>query len=160
MRHLSKNKGFSLVELMIVVAIIAILSAIAIPNMVAARRVSNEATTVSTMRTISTAIEQFRTFQTTPSYPAGLANLLDPNNDGVQSDALIDTVLAAGTKCGYLYAYVPADPDGDGDFDSFALNVDPAQVGVTGERHFYLDDSGVIRMAIGAQAGPGDAPLE
>lgn len=155
-----KNKGFTLIELMIVVAIIAIIAAIAIPSLLGAKKSANEANAIGSLRTLSTALEQFRTVQIPPSYPAGMANLLDPNNDGVQTDALIDNVLGAGAKNGYAYTYVPADPDGDDDNDTYTINADPSQVGTTGERQFFMDQSGVIRVAIGGAANVNSQPIE
>jgi prepilin-type N-terminal cleavage/methylation domain len=74
------RKGFTLVEIMIVVAIIALLAAIAIPNLLRARLNANEAAAQSTLKSISTAIESFRAGQTTPSYPA------NDSGDGVLTD--------------------------------------------------------------------------
>ena len=70
MMHLRSKKGFTLVEIMIVVAIIALLAAIAIPNLLRARHNANESAAIGSMRTFSSALESFRAAQT--SYPSAL----------------------------------------------------------------------------------------
>ena len=72
---LRSGRGFTLVEIMIVVAIISLLAAIAIPNLLRASHNANEAASIAALRTISTACESFRSAQTPTSYPANLAAL-------------------------------------------------------------------------------------
>ena len=128
----SKKKGFTLVEIMIVVAIIALLAAIAIPNLLRARHNANETAAIASLRTISTACESFRAAQTPTTYPANLAAL---------SGAVppyIDATLGGGAKQGYNFAYALV---GANQYDCGAS---PITAGVTGTRNFAVDEQGVV----------------
>jgi len=138
MKRLGK-KGFTLVEIMIVVAIIALLAAIAIPNLLRARHNANEAAAIASLRTISTACESFRTAQTPTTYPASLAAL------GNAVPPYIDNTLARATavgrtKQGYFYTYAR------GNANQYTCIATPATVGTTGTRIFFVDETGVIRI--------------
>lgn len=139
MLKLRQRHGFTLVEIMIVVAIIALLAAIAIPNLLRARHNANEAASIAAVRTISTACESFRAAQTPTSYPANLAAL------SAATPAYIDAGLAGATAAGtarqgyfYTYALVNA--------NQFTCTASPAVSGTTGTRIFFVDESGVIRL--------------
>ncbi len=139
MLKLRTKHGFTLVEIMIVVAIIALLAAIAIPNLLRARHNANEAASIAAVRTISTACESFRAAQTPTSYPANLAALSSA------TPAYIDAGLAGATAAGtarqgyfYTYAFVNA--------NQFTCTANPAVSGTTGSRIFFVDESGVIRL--------------
>ena len=138
MRLFRNRKGFTLVEIMIVVAIIALLAAIAIPNLLRARHNANETGAIGAMRTLSTAMESFRAAQTPPTYPANLAALsaaVPPYVGGTLAAA-----NAAGTaRQGYFYTYALTNAN------AFTLQGTPATVGTTGTRRFFVDQSGVIR---------------
>ena len=75
LRKLKTRQGFTLVEIMIVVAIIALLAAIAVPNLMRARHNANEGAALGTIRTVATAAESFRAVQTPRAWPADLAAL-------------------------------------------------------------------------------------
>lgn len=146
------SKGFTLVEIMIVVAIIALLAAIAIPNLLRARHNANETAAIGAMRTISTACESYRAAQTPPRYPLSLGVL------GVASPltgpAYIPAALAGATfpgvsRQGYFYTYVNNAFAG-----TYTLQGTPQTVGTTGTRRFYVDETGVIRAN---QTGPATA---
>ena len=139
MLKLRERHGFTLVEIMIVVAIISLLAAIAIPNLLRARHNANEAAAIAALRTISTACESFRSAQTPTTYPASLAALV------ATAPVYIDTTLAAATasgtaKQGYFYTYARTNAN------QYTCTANPAVSGTTGTRIFFVDESGVIRL--------------
>src|SRR4051812_3049001 len=97
-----KQKGFSLIELLIVVAIILIIAAIAIPNLLRSRIAANEASAVGSIRTINTSEVTYAS-----TYPnVGFATLANLGGSGGSATGagLVDSVLASGTKSGYVFA--------------------------------------------------------
>ena len=158
-----KPNGFSLIELLVVVAIILIISAIAIPSLMKSRIAANEAAAVSACRKIVTAeVVYFSTFGA--GYTQTLAQLgPDPGNlNGPPTAAfagLLDELLSAGAKHGYQFTYVSQDADGDGMPEAFRINANPASPGFTGERRFFTDQSGVIRFNFLGPAGVADPPI-
>jgi len=135
MKRLGK-RGFTLVEIMIVVAIIALLAAIAIPNLLRARHNANEAAAIATLRTISTAEESYRAAQNPPRY--GTLAILGAPPKG---PAYIDGVLAApgGRKQGYTFIMTGAPT-----VNTYTCTATPQTVGTTGTRIFTVDQTGVI----------------
>jgi type IV pilus assembly protein PilA len=102
----NKQKGFSLIELLIVVAIILIIAAIAIPNLLRAKIAANQASAVGSLRTLNTSCIAFSTSY--GQYPAALTNLGPVASGSTASSTsadLIDSVLSAGTKSGYTFKY-------------------------------------------------------
>ncbi|MGH9787219.1 MAG: prepilin-type N-terminal cleavage/methylation domain-containing protein [Candidatus Acidiferrales bacterium] len=167
----SRASGFSLIELLIVVAIILVIAAIAIPNFLQSRMAANETGTAASMRTFYTsAMAYSNTYQN--GFPGSLAVLGPPGGGGATCEFsdLIDNVLASGIKSGYHYNYQPSlqlPSPGPGcaaaGFSAFTLNADPgpngADRGRVGRKSFFLDESGVIRFNTIAVAGPNDAPI-
>jgi len=155
-----RHAGFSLIELLIVVAIILIIAAIALPNFLRARMAANEAAAVENSRTITSAqVIYYTTYGV--GFVQGLSNLQGPTSGNPTSTAadLIDPVLATGTKNGYLFTYVPTSPDPNGYFQNYTLNADPVVPGVTGIRHFFTNEPAVIRWNLTAVASQSDPPL-
>lgn len=158
----TSNAGFSLIELLVVVAIILIIAAIAIPNFLRAKMAANEAAAVENMRTITTANVVYSTTYGI-GYAASLAKIGPPPGAGpVSANAagLIDDILATGTKTGYSYTYVPGPVSAGGTIDAYKLNGDPVMPGITGVRYFYTDASAVIRFNTTGTAGPTDTALQ
>ena len=132
------KKGFTLVEIMIVVAIIALLAAIAIPNLLRARHNANETAAIGAMRTFSTALESFRAAQSPPTYPAAL-NLLSLAVPAYCSATLTAATAPGTARQGYFFTYVLVSAN------QYTMQGTPSTVGTTGTRRFFVDESGVIR---------------
>lgn len=158
MRNKRAQKGFSLIELLIVVAIILIIAAIAIPNLLRSRMAANEASAVGSLRTLNTAAVTYSTTYGT-GYPAALANFGPATPATAAAADLIDSVLTAGTKSGYAFAYAGGAVVG-GSIDTYTITATPTTVGTTGQRMFFTDQTGVIRFnATGAGATAASAPI-
>ena len=153
MTRLFNRKGFTLVEIMIVVAIIALLAAIAIPNLLRARHNANETAAIGAMRTLSTAMESFRAAQTPPTYPATLAALSAAVPPYVGA-TLAAANSAATARQGYFYTYTLTNAN------AYTLLGTPATVGTTGTRRFFVDQSGTIRANAAGPANAGSPEIQ
>jgi len=131
----ARQKGFSLIELLIVVAIILIIAAIAIPNFIHARMAANESTAVSSIHAINTSQIAYSSANPTIGYSALLSDL------GPSGAGYLDSVLSAGTKSGYAFTYVQNTSSTPS--VGYTLNADPITRGVTGQRSFYSDQQNV-----------------
>jgi type IV pilus assembly protein PilA len=147
-----RQQGFSLIELLIVVAIILIIAAIAIPNLLRSKMAANEASAVGSMRTINTASVAFSTSY--GMYETNLSNLATGSSVSSATADLVDSVLASGTKSGYTFSYTAGTNN-----LSYTLTGSPVVPGTTGQRYFYTDQSGVIRVDPAATATSASTPL-
>src|SRR5256712_3408181 len=127
-----QQKGFSLIELLIGVAIILISAAIAIPNLLRSKMAANEASAVGSLRTLNTASVAYST--TYGTYPPGLSNLGPATTPTSTAADLVDSVLSSGTKSGYTFTWTAS----TGNL-SYSITAAPSTAGVTGQRNFYTD---------------------
>jgi len=163
----NKQKGFSLIELLIVVAIILIIAAIAIPNLLRSKMAANEASAVASCRTINTAEVVYSSTYNTPGvFSTDMPSLSDGASPGFcsgnpvptsTSACLIDPALAAATavtkgKSGYFFTYAQAT-------GTYSLLASPVSVNSTGVRFFFTDQTVVIRANAGSAATNTSTPL-
>ena len=143
-----KNKGFSLIELLIVVAIILIIAAIAIPNLLRARRSANEGSATASMRTVGSGELLYRSTQGSFGTLAQLS-----------ADSIIDNVLGSGTKSGYAFAATPDATSPTLQFTSVGTPSVSTGATQTGARFYFVDETMVVRFNLGGSATSGSTAI-
>ena len=154
-----RTRGFSLIELLIVVAIILIIAAIAIPSLLQARIAANESSAVASLRTINTAMITYNSTYPSQGFAANLGVLgpdANPCTPSSTNACLIDSALATGWKAGYNFAATGGAPQNGVNTNYYATAI-PVTLQVTGNRSFCADDDAVVRFlgtgaAIGSRA--------
>jgi type IV pilus assembly protein PilA len=156
-----RQGGFSLIELLVVVAIILIIAAIAIPNFLRAKISANESSAVSSVHAIDTAEISYSSMFETVGYSVNLSDLgtggISPCPGTATASCFIDPVLASGTKSGYIFTYVQNGSSTPS--IQFTINADPVTRDITGQKSFYSDESNIIRYDSTGPASINSLPI-
>jgi type IV pilus assembly protein PilA len=144
---------------------ILIIAAIAIPNLLRAKMAANEASTVASLRTYNTVLLRYATECPKQGYPPDATYIELEDSDAVtcpQAQEGLRNVPKAGAlpmKSGYRFFYIPMQYDGEGHISKYGLSADPVTPGATGAKHFYTDETGVIRFTLRGGADSKSPPV-
>jgi type IV pilus assembly protein PilA len=156
---MKNQKGFSLLELLIVVAIILIIAAIAVPSLLRARVAANSSNAASSVKSVASAIQMYNMTYPDKGYPATAAALggsscsgLTPATPTSTESCVLDSHIATAVDTqaslnGYKYVYTAGAAAGDGSIPTFTLTAVPVTPGQTGDRGFYVDQTGTIHYS-------------
>jgi type IV pilus assembly protein PilA len=140
--------------------VILIIAAIAIPNLLRARMAANEASAVGTLRNYNTAMVTYVSMCPNAGFP-GSVQKLGPGSGDCEGTNLVGAVLAVpnGAKNGYRFFYSPGPANNLGQVVSYTIAADPTTDNTTGIRHFFVDETGIIRASSGEPANADSPPL-
>jgi type IV pilus assembly protein PilA len=150
MRRRNRDRGFSLIELIIVVTIILIIAAFALPKIMKSQIPAHEASALASIKTIHESEMIYSGMHPDLGYTQDLATLGGTAQGG--GEQTIDNNLASGRRSGYTFTYTPGEKV-NGAIRSYVITAVPDQIGTTGQRRFYSDESGEIHYN---GAGPAD----
>jgi len=142
-RYVKEKKGFTLIELMIVVLVIGIIAALSVPNLVKSKMAAHESSAISTVRTLVTAQITYAARSGSGNFAADLTEL--------QSVDLIDSVLGSGTAEAYSFSLT-------GSGVQYEINARPLVYGTSGVRSFFTDESGAIHYTTADAAATASDP--
>ena len=158
--HHNNQRGFSLIELLIVVTIILIIAAIAIPKVMSAKIQTNEAAAVVTLHTLNANSLMYS--NSYGSFPHELSDLGPAGGGAAPSSAaadLVDSTLASGVKSGYKFSFAVTGTDPAGNVVSYTITATPVKPGATGQRSFFTDLSDVVRATQTGVADSSSPPI-
>ena len=166
----NRDKGFSLIELLIVVAIILIISAIAIPNLLRSKMAANESSAISSMRTLNTGEITYAAIYPNSGFSPDMVSLGGSSafcNSGAANTTaacIVDDVLAKAitpttAKSGYYFTYGATATSGTV-ATAYTIAAAPVNAGSTGQRYFFTDQSGIIRYGLTSAATSSSSPIQ
>ncbi len=138
------SQGFTLIEVMVVIATLAIHGAVVTPSFIETRKTANEAAAISGVRTIASAQAMFYTGDVDGDGTYEYAQGLDP----LETGGMIDDVLGSGEKQGYCFTVISTGAS------MWHAHAEPLHPGTTGDRSFYIDETGILRFSETGSAGP------
>jgi len=165
-----RTKGFSLIELLIVVAIILIISAIAIPNLLRSKMAANETSAVSSLRTLDTGEITYASIYPSMGFSldilslGGVAATCNAGGASTTSACIADDVLAKATapataKSGYYFTYGGLVTNGTST-TAYTIVATPVTIGSTGQRYFFTDQTGIVRYGLSSAPTVASSPVQ